>query len=413
MPAGSTVPTMACTEMQQGPSHDGGASGRNARVQTRWRSRLAVLAGAVTTGVAACLLVAASASAASSLSVSGDTITLTDAAGERNYVTVNHGNVPDAVASVDDHVGIAPVAPCMEFSGIGYSCPTSVRPTFVLDLGDGDDFAQVINFSAAGTHSELRGGAGNDTLWSYEGSDSLDGGPGDDELVPDDDDPSPGDDVRGGPGTDHLQLAPVLSAEVVATLDDRADDGQPGHRDNYHSDIENVTGAQQARNTIVGTSGPNVLTGQDQADRLTGAGGRDTLDGRGGSDTIDALDGMSRDRVTCGDGADAVYADAGDVVADDCEKVTWAPKVSTKLRHRANRVAVRLECPRRSRASCRGTLRLTTAKGRTLATASYRVKRNRKATVRLRVKRKPPRSATLTVAPAGSRPVAGRAVRIA
>jgi Ca2+-binding RTX toxin-like protein len=374
--------------------------------------RLRVLTRAVTTCVAASLVVTSGATAASSLSVSGDTITLTDTAGERNYVTVNHGNVPDAVASVDDHVGILPIAPCGDFSGIGYTCPTSVRPTFVLDLGAGDDFAQVVNFSAAGTHSELRGGDGNDTLWSYEGSDSLDGGPGDDELVPDDVDPSPGDDVRGGPGTDHLQLAPVLSSEVVATLDDRADDGQPGHSDNYHSDIENVTGAHNARNTIVGTAGPNVLTGQEQADRLTGAGGRDTLDGGGGSDTIDALDGMSGDRVTCGDGADVVYVDAGDVVADECEQTTWAPGVSSKLRYRAHRIAVRVSCPRSSRTGCRGTLRLATTQGRTLATARYRVQRNRSATASLHLKRKPPRSATLTVAPGGTKPIAGRAVRI-
>jgi RTX calcium-binding nonapeptide repeat (4 copies) len=368
---------------------------------------------AATAALTVALLAAPAALAASSVSMSGDSITLADGVGERNYVTVNHGNNPGAVATVDDQAGVVPVPPCFAYAGIGFTCPTSVRPAFVLDLAGGDDFAQVINSAAAGTHSELRGGDGNDELWSYEGSDALDGGAGDDVLRPDGDSPSPGDDVRGGRGTDHLQLAGALSSEVVATLDGRPDDGQPGHGDNYRPDIENVTGAQTARNTILGTAGPNVLTGQGQTDRLTGAGGRDTLDGSEGSDTLDALDGARGDRVTCGGGADVARADAGDVVARDCERTTWAPAIaSTRLRFRANRIDVRLACPRAARTGCTGKLRLATRSGRKLATARYSARRGGSTTVTLRVKRKPARRAVLTVAPRGTRPAAGRAVRI-
>jgi Ca2+-binding RTX toxin-like protein len=376
-------------------------------------ARRRTLAAAATAALAISLAAASTAIAASTVSVSGDTITLDDGVGERNYVTVNHGNNPSAVAHVDDHAGIAPVPPCFPYAGLGFTCPTTVRPAFVLDLAGGDDFAQVINSAAAGTHSELRGGDGNDQLWSYEGSDTLDGGAGDDELRPDGDQPSPGDDVRGGPGTDHLQLAPALSSEVIATLDGKPNDGQPGHGDNYRSDVENVTGAQTARNTIVGAGGPNILTGQGQADRLTGAGGRDSLDGREGSDTIDALDGNSGDRIACGGGADVAYADAGDVVAGDCEKTIWAPAVSSaRLRYRDKRIGVRLKCPRASRTSCAGRVRLATRTGRKLATARYKARRGKTTTIALRVKRRPAPKVSLTIAPKGTSPTAGRAVRV-
>jgi hypothetical protein len=368
--------------------------------------RVAVLA-------AAPLVLLASASpsmAASTLSVAGETVTLSDPVGERNQVTVNHGNNPGAAATVDDFAGIAPVAPCGEFAGIGYACPTLRRPTFILELGAGDDVAQVINAAAAGTHSELRGGDGDDQLASHEGSDTLDGGAGDDLLSPDDDHPSPGDDVRGGAGRDHLQLAPVVSPEIVTTLDDRADDGQPGHGDNFRSDIEDVTGSQTARNTIAGTARANVLTGQGQGDRLTGGGGRDTLDGREGSDTLDALDAAPGDRLTCGGGADVALADGGDVVTGDCERVVRAPAVGgSTLRRRGGRVTVRLACPRGG-GTCKGRLRLTTTAGKRLGSGTYRVKPGRTAAVTFAARKR--RRAVLYVAPAGTDPVAGRDVRI-
>jgi Ca2+-binding RTX toxin-like protein len=356
----------------------------------------------------------AAAGAASSLSVSGDTITLADGAGERNYVTVNHGNNPGAVASVDDQAGVVAAPPCFEYV-TGYICPTQVRPTYVLQLGAGDDFATVINSMAAGTHSELRGEDGNDQLWSDEGSDTLDGGAGDDELVTERDTPSPGDIAIGGPGTDHLQLAGAVVSEMVATLDGKADDGAPGQGDNYMPDIENVTGAQTASNTLIGNDGPNIVIGQAQADRLTGAGGRDQLDGSGGPDAIDALDGAGGDRVECGEGADVAAVDAGDVVAaeNECERLTWAPGLaSTKLRRGAGRVAARLSCPRASKRTCRGAVRLTSRGGKKLASGSYRVKRGKRETVRLRLRGKPPRRAVLFVAPRGATPAAGRAVTI-
>lgn len=372
--------------------------------------RLLVAAGTLVATAA----VTAAASAASVLSVSGDAIRLTDPVGEANWVSVNWGNNPSATPTITDHAGVVATPPCFDITSMSdFACPTPGRPSFVVELGDGDDVGQSINSMAAGTRTELRGGPGNDKLESGAGSDVLDGGLGDDELRPNGDKPSGGNVVRGGPGEDHLILAGVLAPRLSVTLDDRANDGIPGARDDYASDIENVTGSSYARNTIVGTDGPNVIVGGDQADRITGGGGRDDLSGRGGGDTIDALDGSGGDRVSCGEGADVVGADSGDVVAGDCERVTWAPAISSSsLRFRGKRIAVRLGCPRASRATCSGTVRLTSRSGKRIASSSYRVARGKATAVSFRVARKPARRATVLVAPRGTKPVAGRAVTV-
>jgi dipeptidyl aminopeptidase/acylaminoacyl peptidase len=70
---------------------------------------------------------------------------------------------------------------------------------------------------------------------------------------------------------------------------------------------------------IRGTGRDDVLRGSNLRDILLGGRGDDRLFGRGGDDRFEP--GPGRDNVSCGRGVDAVYADAPDRIAADCERV--------------------------------------------------------------------------------------------
>lgn len=315
--------------------------------------------------------------------------------------------------------------------GVGFVaavCPTgTAAPAVAVDLGGGDDKLRVTTDPAfAGQQAAIAGGPGGDRIETYQTIAAIDGGPGDDLILPDDrfsvlampPAATPGGVIRGGAGTDTVEYANALDA-IDVSLDGKADDGRKGERDNVMPDVENVVGAQFG-GRLIGNDRANAITGGGGADRIVGGAGKDQFDGRGGDDTFDALDGAGGDRVTCGDGADVAYVDAGDLVASQdvqggtpCEKVIYAPGASSStLRYRSGRIGVPLDCPKASTAACSGTLRLATTAGRKLAAASYRITRGKRATVRLKVRRKPTSRATLLVAPKGSSPIAGRAVRL-
>jgi hypothetical protein len=375
--------------------------------------------------------------AASTVSVSGDTITLQANPGEPNFVTVNWGQTGNFPPIIDDDGSdIVAQAPC-ELDGFGdVRCPTTGPARFVLRLGDGDDFAQSINNASRGTTVQMFGEAGNDRLISQEGSDVLDGGPGDDELQPDDETTSTGDVLTGGDGTDHLQLVDTIASTITVTLDGQPNDGPPGDNDNYAPDFETITGSRVAANTISGTDGPNTITGWNQNDVFAGNGGddrletgwgNDQLDGGAGNDTLigfsgddtliggagtDSFDGdgsgafgqiiSGNDRieardgvaepVICGLGSDTAIVDRSDTVPTDpqtsCENVERGTaaaalvKVASKtLRYSKGRIAVKVRCP--AGADCRGTLRIRKGR-RTIASATYRVAAGKTRTMRVR-----------------------------
>jgi Ca2+-binding RTX toxin-like protein len=143
----------------------------------------------------------------------------------------------------------------------------------------------------------FRGGPGADTLDGRAGPDTLEGGPD-------------GDDLRGGADVDRVSY-PEDAAQVV-TLNDLADDGAAGERDNVHSDVENVT-AGPANDTVVGNGAANTLDGGAGDDELRGGGGIDTLLGGAGDDAILARDGL-RDSVDCGPEGGTATVDTIDVV---------------------------------------------------------------------------------------------------
>jgi hypothetical protein len=177
----------------------------------------------------------------------------------------------------------------------------------------------------------LSGGDGRDTLDAGDGADELDGGPEADVL-----DGGPGTDaLQGGDGRDLLlpgagsdlisggASADTVSYEertspVTVTVGGVADDGGAGEADTVADDVENiVTGS--ADDAIGGSAADNDIDAGPGADAIDPRGGSDIVDAGAGDDAIAARDGV-QDRIVCGAGTDRVTADAFDTLAD-CEVV--------------------------------------------------------------------------------------------
>ena len=130
--------------------------------------------------------------------------------------------------------------------------------------------------------------------------------------------------LRGGPGADDLSGGDgidtadyELSARVTVTLDDQANDGSPGEKDNVRTDVENVEGGGD-EDTFTGSNRGNRLDGAAGEDYIDGETGADQLLGGGSIDVLRARDG-SRDVVTCGRAKDLAIVDPVDEVARNCE----------------------------------------------------------------------------------------------
>jgi Ca2+-binding RTX toxin-like protein len=131
----------------------------------------------------------------------------------------------------------------------------------------------------------LAGGADNDTINGNEGNDKISGGGGDDTI-------------DGGPGDDVIVSAAVFKQRRFKGGCDRR--------------WRNFGGCDKGRNFN---------------------GGRKRFRGRrGGWRWVVAPQG--KDTVTCGEGADKVFADKDDVVAADCENVV---RLEDKLARRNKR----------------------------------------------------------------------------
>jgi Ca2+-binding RTX toxin-like protein len=182
----------------------------------------------------------------------------------------------------------------------------------VDDLDGGEDGDEV---TGGDGNDAMRGGAGDDQVGNESlsigrapperGDDALDGGPGDDLLLPGlgptqgiaDDDA-----LNGGPGSDSV-LYDDRVRRVNVFLDNLANDGGAGERDNVAGDVERLVGGQ-AGDLLVGGLANDTIDGFRGADTIQGGGGADTLDGGVDDDEGDALSG--------GDGGDLLRGNAGD-----------------------------------------------------------------------------------------------------
>jgi Ca2+-binding RTX toxin-like protein len=254
--------------------------------------------------------------------------------------------------------------------------------TLAADGGPGDDEIEGPSSEAAVTmlggdgDDKLRGGFGNDTLDGGAGADELDGQNGDDALRGGAGDDKlagyNGDDlIDGGAGVDRItdDWLPTERIQVGVTLDQGADDGRPGERDDIRSveviEIHRpaalvagrspvrfiVSETQEGSSRLVGGPGADFLKSFHYADVIDGKGGNDTIEGGygddvvtggpgrdtinadagagactflvcrvgAGNDRVNVRDG-ERDSVICGPGRDTVTADRQDVIAKDCER---------------------------------------------------------------------------------------------
>ena len=200
----------------------------------------------------------------------------------------------------------------------------NIQRVEIVKTISGNDF--IADYSPAGSalnntfygmkgNDTLRGGNGNDKLYGGDdaglegtGDDTLDGGAGADLFV-------------GGDGRDVADFGSRTDALTI-TLDNLANDGAPGEKDNVTDDIEAVQGGS-ARDTLNGSDGRETLRGGAEGDAIDGGDAADVLDGEAGDDVIAARDGAP-DTITCGAGNDMVNADFDDTVADDCELVDRA-----------------------------------------------------------------------------------------
>jgi hypothetical protein len=306
--------------------------------------------------VAAMAMAVPAAAEAATVSVAGGTLTYTGEPGRRTALTVMLVDpaVPTTVRLLrtvsplfppendTDPIAGPGCSPDGGFDpGVAFVCPSVSRATFAA--GDGEDAITVTEFAgpvtlsggagddslSAGPGSAtldggdgadwLNGGAGHDLLQGAEGDDSLDGGGGSDRL-------------RGGPGFDVGSHHTVVDdAAVAITLDDVADDGEPGERDDFGTDIEDLSvygsfagsvftyPRAVPRITITGSALANTITTDTGADTVTGGAGSDTISTLAGDDTVHARDGYP-DRISCGPGTDTVTADALDAFSG-CENV--------------------------------------------------------------------------------------------
>jgi hypothetical protein len=97
---------------------------------------------------------------------------------------------------------------------------------------------------------------------------------------------------------------------VTITLNDQADDGEPGEGDNVRAAVESATGGS-GNDRIVAGPNSSYLYGGAGNDSITGGPGEQRIEGNEGDDTIDSRDG-AYDSIDCGPGNDVVLADPGD-----------------------------------------------------------------------------------------------------
>jgi Ca2+-binding RTX toxin-like protein len=290
---------------------------------------------------------AATPAAASTVQVSGGSLTYVAAADETNNVTVSLSGGAFTVTDTGPGIVVTAAAGCASVTPSTATCAeanvediqfnlqnrddtatvTAARPA-IFDGGDGNDTltgGPLANVMSGGNGNDtliggplednMGGNAGNDTLAGNdgddylddgEGNDTIDGGTGDDRL----NDRAGSDVIGGGPGVDYLELCCTsVRGPLTVTLDGVADDGHAGEGDNVLPDVEDLrTG--DANDRIVGSDAANRINAGEGDDVVIGNGGADDLSGDEGNDTLDG--GAGNDAIRGGENNDVIQGGAGD-----------------------------------------------------------------------------------------------------
>jgi Ca2+-binding RTX toxin-like protein len=306
--------------------------------------RWAIAAGTV--ALLGALALPASASAGTA-SIAGSTLTYSAASGEENDLTIETAGANFRVT--DNTAPVTASAGCTQRSPHRVNCLTAGVTLIEVLAKDQDDTVLLLTGTV---DANLNGGSGGDSLTSDAGDDTLtlgkgdiggntgeqaiagdgqdtlngsttsnsssflDGGPGDDQL-----NGGPGfdsmfgnlgaDDLVGGDGFDFVEF--TGNAGVDVTLDNVANDGEPGENDNVHDDVEEVFGTS-FNDTMIGTTGDQTFDSFGGQDDLQGGPGNDSLGGGDGADTIDGQAG--NDFIQGGNDADDMSGGPGSDTAD-------------------------------------------------------------------------------------------------
>jgi RTX calcium-binding nonapeptide repeat (4 copies) len=243
------------------------------------------------------------------------------AKGERNDLTIA---ARASEVELRDSAGITPGRQCSRPNPADTThviCRTPKVGEFngfaAATLGGGDDRARVTEGSAT-----LDGGSGNDTLVAGPGFGTLMiGGPGNDDMTG-----GPGvdsfdeagshngsDTMRGGAGDDDVDYS-LRRANLRVSLDGKPNDGARGERDNVGADVEKVD-AGSGNDRLIGNRFDNVLQGATGSDFVSGGPGDDLVDA-GRMDPGGERAARSRDRVIAGAGDDVLFGAGRGTVLD-------------------------------------------------------------------------------------------------
>jgi Ca2+-binding RTX toxin-like protein len=203
-------------------------------------------------------------------------------------------------------------------------CPDVATAT--VNSGSGDDTLRggsagtTTTINAGGGADDVIGGDGNDVIHGGEGADELDGYAGNDQMFGEGGDDTirghAGNDVEdGGPGNDDIGRSGGISNDDDQGADDvRGGSGTDRLRLDAHSGGMTISLDDQANDGSPG-EGDNIhsdienIEGTGSDDSFTGSPGPDNFDGGNGRDTIHGADGD--DTLTGGSDNDQVYGDAG------------------------------------------------------------------------------------------------------
>ena len=274
--------------------------------------------------------------------------------GKANVINIALSNTTFTVRDTGDDVVAGPG--CESIDAHTARCVAFGQPVRI-DTGDLDDtvvapFPLPTDVSAGSGNDtittgsaadELRGGLGNDQLTAGAGADLLDGNLGADVMKGQSGRDTllgvgradEADVLSGGPDTDIADYS-GRDEDLTISLDDVANDGEPGEQDNVRNDVEEIEGGDggdtltgsnmvavtnrllggPGGDTLVGRAGPDRMFAQEGNDVLDGGSGNDDLDGGPNADTI--IGGPDRDEVLYSSRANRVVVDIDDV-ADDGE----------------------------------------------------------------------------------------------
>ncbi len=266
------------------------------------------------------VLVPAGVASASTISLTGTTMEYQAAPKASDVIVSRSLEVKELLQPVTVGAGCVPGPPI--------SCPGATSARF--DFGNKADtfrsfsfFPYTINgngggdaIRAAGLRNFVDGGDGRDSIWengnssgivhgddgddklfSFEASSEVHGN-ADDDLV-----------VTGAAGNGALLTGDGGFDQVVATSGGGV-----------------ASGGARADTIVVDAFQAWTIDGGPGADTIKAGSGQDTVTSGGGNDVVDVSgDAESADSVTCGNGRyDTVYADSDDVIAGDCESVSYS-----------------------------------------------------------------------------------------